>query len=128
MPRPTEPPRDSIPLRSTLARMSIQPGACLAHVDRLHKLEDESGYFPYVVCMGPRVMNQLHCWLESGDIVADLTRPLGMRFFKRQDYYDCFSIDPQQVKRYSFADVTIKTLTAGQVSFWDFDMQQYAAT
>lgn len=53
MSRPTEPPRESIPLRSALARMSIQPGTCLAHVDRLHKLEDESGYFPYVVCMGP---------------------------------------------------------------------------
>ena len=75
------------------------------------------------VCMGPVSSDCLHCWLEAGETVADLTRP--PRFFVRDDYYEQRNVQRDKVKRYSQSEVAAHINREGRLTFWDFDPSRY---
>lgn len=126
----SRPPKDSIPLHSKLARMKIDPSWCLNHVHTLTRTIDYLQNSPYVVCMGPMLGMCLHCWLEAGEIVVDLTRPVPrQRFYVRSAYYALLQIEIEQIKRYTFSDVVRKAFESGDMAagpkFWDFQTDDY---
>jgi hypothetical protein len=112
----------NVPLRTWFARRRVKPGYCLAHVCRLMALCYDHDPNPYVVCMGPNHRLALHCWLEAGDVVVDLTKP--ERFFDRADYYQWTKIRVKEVRRYT-SEEAAKLMVRHGVTFWDFDLSRY---
>lgn len=101
----TKPHARSVPLHAVLLPIRIDPSFSLGHVAKLASLIDESGSHPYSVCMGPISGARRHCWLEAGEIVADLTWPFSQQFFQRDEYYSAMQIEPSKVRRYTRDEV-----------------------
>jgi hypothetical protein len=115
---------EEIPLKRQLDEMEITPdhdNCCLDHIKRLWKLTDDNPDCPYVVCMGYRCGDWLHCWLETMNLVVDLTCPRGERYFSQDAYYSRFEIQPLEVKRYTSQQSFKMFQRFGELRFWELD-------
>jgi hypothetical protein len=105
--------------------MRVRQGYCLDHVKRLMRLDAPC---PYVVCMGPRGVvpgcELLHCWLEAGETVVDLTT--AQRFFSKSEYYSQQRINVGEVRRFTAKQAARLLLDEG-IAFWGFDLKRYAS-
>jgi len=113
-----------VPLRPRLARMRIKPKHCLDHVGRLLRLDSPC---PYVVCMGLREVvpgcELLHCWLEAGETVVDLTT--AERFFRKSEYYARERVNAGEVRRFTREEVGRLVLNDDIITFWGFDLEKH---
>lgn len=72
--------------------------------------------------MGPTRGNVLHCWLETGEALADLTSR--MRLFSRNGYYERFAVNAGEVRRYSLQEIA-ERMGKGDLTFWGFALEKY---
>jgi hypothetical protein len=76
--------------------------------------------------MGPREVvpgcELLHCWLEAGETVADLTT--AERFFRKSEYYTQQRVNVGEVRRFTLEEAGRLLLDEG-ITFWGFDLKMY---
>lgn len=58
-----------------------------------------------------------HAWCERGDVVVDLTFPVGSRIIQRERYYQ--TVVPQTMAAYSSEDALILSIRNGHQGPWD---------
>jgi hypothetical protein len=64
-----------------------------------------------------------HAWCERGEIVVDLTFPVGARIVERERYYQ--TVKPEVNKKYSFNDALILAVKTGHPGPWGKSEQRH---
>jgi hypothetical protein len=99
---------------TNLVSLRLAPGYCLHHAHILRHLPEG-----FVLCQGRVRAHGLHCWLEQGNTVIDLTA--AERFFAQADYYARNEITGSKVKKYTRPQVVALEQSHGGIdSFWEF--------
>ncbi len=115
-------------------RRRLKAGHCINHCRVLSNIPADVGLQAFMnlpdtdrfrLCQGPMVVTHadrpyLHCWIESGEVVIDLTQK--QRFFDKRAYYSQRGVVATEVKRYTVLQMyELGGKAGGAWSFWEFD-------